>query len=133
MGDEVMKANEHYTFKMLLSPYEQWKLFKLEQCDGYERTLAIMEMGYVRLTAVAYAKEDEYAKCYDVYVKDRANAKEWTFYDSIYENVYCVSKNLEEAMKETLLKFLTTHGLSYTECNFPKKSGKKAEERCVSQ
>lgn len=122
-----MNINEHYKFEMLLSPYEQWRLFKLEKSDGYERELAIMEMGYVRLTAIAYTKGDKYEMCYDVYVKDCANAKEWTFYDSIYENVYCVFEDLEKIMKETLLMFLTVHGLSYTECNFSKKSCKKSE------
>lgn len=128
-----MRTVKHYSFHLQMTPYEQWKLFRLDKCDGYEHPLATMELGYVRMSAVAYAKDDEYTMCYDVYVKDHAEAKDWIYYDSIYDEAILEFEHLEDAMKEILLQFLLERRLSYTECNFPKKYGKKPKSRCVSQ
>lgn len=133
MDNDVMRMANHYSFDLQMTPYEQWKLFCVEKCDGYEHTLAVMELGYIRMTAVAYAKKDEYAMCYDVYVKDHAEAEDWIYYDSIYDEFILGSERFEDTMKEILFQFLLERRLSYTECNFPKKYEKKPESRCVLQ
>ena len=123
MEDDILKSNIRYKHERLLSPYETWKLLNIDEFDGFEHLIAYTELGYIRFCAVAFAKKDMYEVCFDVYVKDRNDAKEWIFYESIYEFIDAERDDLEDFMKKRLLLFLCDSGLSYAKCDFPKKTG----------
>ena len=132
MATEFMNQALHYHFEKKLTDYQVWKLLNLEKADGYEHDIAELQIGYVKIVAVAYCDGDKYSACYDVYVKDEPTAPDWVFYESVYTHVNYESFDFDKEMLDVLMKFLKENDLSYSACSFRRKEGirvKKNEGR----
>ena len=123
MANEDLSADLHYKYTRYLSAFEVWKLLNLEVEDGEEHIIADLEIGFVRICAVACVHGVQTSTCFDVYIKDSPTATEYVFYGSIYEWIDYVGSDMEDLLRKKLSAYLDKHGLSFAECNFPRKPG----------
>ena len=132
MAIEFMNQALHYHYEKKLTDYQVWRLLNSDSADGYEHDIAELQIGYVKIVAVAYCDGDRYGACYDVYVKDEPTAQDWVFYESVYTNVNYESFEFDKEMLHVLMNFLKANNLSYSACAFRRKEGirvKKNEGR----
>lgn len=125
MANPNVKQGVHYSFRQQMKAFEVWRFYNFEDSSGLERTIAELELGYTRIRAVAGVRGSEAFTCYDIYVKDREDAENYVFYDTIYEWIDYVSLDLEEALYQKLTGYLNGQGLSFETCDFPQKPGIK--------
>lgn len=123
MAASHLKDNLHYHYVRYMTAYETWKYLNIDEADGRDRIIAELELGTVRITAVACVKGLDNYTCYDIYVKDREDAVEYVFHGSIYEWIDYVAADMEELLNKKLMAYLKEHDLSYAACNFPRKPG----------
>ena len=132
MAIEFMNQALHYHYEKKLTDYQVWRLLNSDSADGYEHDIAELQIGYVKIVAVAYCDGDRYGACYDVYVKDEPTAQDWVFFESVYTNVNYESFDFDKEMLHVLMNFLKANDLSYSACAFRRKEGirvKKNEGR----
>lgn len=129
MGLSHVKPNVPYEYKRYKSSYETWRYINVEEDNGQEHLIAELRLGCVSIKAVAFSNGKDYATCYDVFVKDKPEAKEYIFYGTVYEKVEYTSSHLEKIMLRKLLRYLEEHKLSYIECKFRRKPGSKIKNR----
>lgn len=124
MADESVTRNFCYRFAQVLTSDEVDLLLRNRHGDEESR-IAVLEIGCFRMDAVVLPECDRSDTCFDIYVKDPPDAKEWIFYQSIYEEIDHTRKDLDLVMLCRLLTFLNASGLSFRECRFPRKPGMK--------
>lgn len=117
-----------YSFNRSLSPFQAWKLIHMDEQDGAEHEIAEIRLGYVRLVAVAVPDKEDYITCYDLYVKDRCDAKDWVFVESIYEPVGLDSPELEDEMLRVLVERIRKNDIPYQDCSYVRKPGYKPKK-----
>ena len=128
MAASLLKDNLHYRYARCMTAYETWEHLNINDADGRDRIIAELELGTVRITAVACVKGLDNFTCFDIYVKDRADVAEYVFHGSIYEWIDYVAADLEELLNQKLKTYLKKHNLSYAECHFPIKPGYRAKK-----
>ena len=128
MAIEFMNQALHYHYEKKLTDYQVWRLLNSDSADGYEHDIAELQIGYVKIVAVAYCDGDRYGACYDVYVKDEPTALDWVFYESVYTNVNYESFDFDKEMLHVLMNFLKQNDMSYSACNFRRKEGIRAKK-----
>ena len=123
MATADVNVNIHYRFVRHMTAYETWKYLNIDEDDVLDRIIAELELGTVRIAAVACVRGLDHHTCYDIFVKDEPDAKEFVFHGSIYEWIDYVAADMEELLTRKLKAYLEKNSLSLTECNFPRKEG----------
>ncbi len=86
--------------------------------------VATLEAGLVRLEAVIFWERGRNKLGYDLLVRDSVDSPDWICYESLPDEVRCMSRNLEREMFQVMDRAVEQFGLSYTECRFPRLEGK---------
>ena len=123
MADGNVTRRIRGRFMRLLSAEQAEALCEAAGSGLREYRVAVLELGYVRMEAMLLPDRDGWRGCYDVYVKDKPEAKEWVFYCSPDGDVDVLHGHLQSRMLCRLLRFLNDAGLTFSECRFPTKPG----------
>ena len=82
MADGNVTRRIRGRFMRLLSAEQARALSEAAGSGLREYRVAVLELGYVRMVAMLLPDRDGWRGCYDIYVKDKPEAKEWVFYCS---------------------------------------------------
>ena len=118
------QLGSRYRFKRYMTAGEAKAILNSKPKDNRERLYAVLTVGCVKISAVLFPTPSGMTFGCDILVKDKPDSKEWICYDSIGEPFRYTALNLEQELFDILEKEVKVQGLSYTECNFEKLTGK---------
>lgn len=118
------QLGSQYKFKRYMTAGEAKAILSSKPKDNRERLYAVLTVGCVKINAVLFPTPNGMTFGCDILVKDKPDSKEWICYDSIGEPFRYMALNLEQELFDILDKEVKAQGLSYTECNFEKLTGK---------
>ena len=118
------QLGSQYKFKRYMTAGEAKAILNSKRKDNRERLYASLTVGCVKISAVLFPTPSGMTFGCDILVKDKPDSKEWICYDSIGEPFRYTALNLEQELFDILDKEVKVQGLSYTECNFEKLTGK---------
>ena len=118
------QLGSRYRFKRYMTAGEAKVILNSKPKDNRERLYAALTVGCVKISAVLFPTPNGMTFGCDILVKDKPDSKEWICYDSIGEPFRYTALNLEQELFDILDKEVKAQGLSYTECNFEKLTGK---------
>lgn len=114
------ELGNRYVYERYISDEDVNAIMKLNHEHFDFAEVASLIAGCMKIEAVLYRKDRKMNMGYDIFVKDKPDAKEWICYDSLNEN----ARPDEDNMLTVLDRAVHDNGLSYTKCCFEKVNGK---------
>lgn len=118
-----------YTFEKHQKWSEVLRLIQQNKPTKSDLLISALTAGCVKLVAVLYPGEGRLHTGYDLYVRENTDDRQWICYDHLTDSVERKDSKRELAMFRTLDQYIQGNGLSYTDCQFMKLSGKPGKPK----